>query len=135
MALLFGSEKRGLSNRDLSHCHWLLRLPTREEHPSMNLGQAVAVALYEVARDPDAFLSQPAQARRAPKKLAAAGELERLTSALLEAMRASGYASSQTAATREKVRRLIRRLELDATDAETLLGMLRQILWKVRAGE
>jgi tRNA/rRNA methyltransferase len=32
VALLFGSEKRGLSNQDLSHCHWLLRIPTREEH-------------------------------------------------------------------------------------------------------
>src|SRR2546430_15232756 len=47
VALLFGSEKRGLSNEDLSHCHWLLRIPTREEHRSMNLGQAVAVCLYE----------------------------------------------------------------------------------------
>src|SRR5207244_7171980 len=52
VALLFGSEKRGLSNEDLSHCHWLLRIPTREEHRSMNLGQAVAVCLYELARDP-----------------------------------------------------------------------------------
>src|SRR5256886_6700041 len=49
VALLFGSEKRGLSNEDLSHCHWLLRIPTREEHRSMNLGQAVAVCLYELA--------------------------------------------------------------------------------------
>src|SRR6266704_4860337 len=46
VALLFGSEKRGLSNEDLSHCHWLIRIPTREEHRSMNLGQAVAVCLY-----------------------------------------------------------------------------------------
>src|SRR5260370_35592505 len=52
VALLFGSEKRGLSNEHLSHCHWLLRIPTREEHCSMNLGQAVAVCLYELARDP-----------------------------------------------------------------------------------
>jgi TrmH family RNA methyltransferase len=51
VALLFGSEKRGLSNEDLSHCHWLLRIPTREEHRSMNLGQAVAVCLYELARN------------------------------------------------------------------------------------
>jgi TrmH family RNA methyltransferase len=50
VALLFGSEKRGLSNEDLSYCHWLLRIPTREEHRSMNLGQAVAVCLYEVRR-------------------------------------------------------------------------------------
>src|SRR5689334_661687 len=30
VALLFGSEKYGLSNEDLSHCHWLLRIPARE---------------------------------------------------------------------------------------------------------
>ena len=50
VALLFGSEKFGLSNEDLSHCHWLMRVPTRDEHVSMNLGQAVAVCLYELAR-------------------------------------------------------------------------------------
>src|SRR6266851_4822871 len=54
VALLFGSEKRGLSNEDLSHCHWLLRISAREEHRSMNLGQAVAVCLYELSRDPQA---------------------------------------------------------------------------------
>jgi len=37
-ALLFGSEKFGLSNQDMSHCHWLMHIPTREEHFSMNLG-------------------------------------------------------------------------------------------------
>ena len=51
VALLFGSEKRGLANEDLSHCYWLIHIPTREEHVSMNLGQAVAVCLYELARD------------------------------------------------------------------------------------
>ena len=50
VALLFGSEKRGLSNEDISYCHWLLQIPTREEHRSMNLGQAAAVCLYELAR-------------------------------------------------------------------------------------
>ena len=50
VALLFGSEKRGLANQDLSHCHWLLHIPTDERHASMNLGQAVAVCLYELAR-------------------------------------------------------------------------------------
>jgi len=43
VALLFGSEKFGLSNEDMSYCHWLMRIPAREEHGSMNLGQAVAV--------------------------------------------------------------------------------------------
>ena len=88
VALLFGSEKRGLSNEDLSHCHWLLRIPTGEEHRSMNLGQAVAVCLYELARDP--------QAASKPEKHipATAADLERLTTLLLDALRSSGYLKS-----------------------------------------
>src|ERR1035437_10000143 len=34
VALLFGTEKFGLATKDLSHCHWLMRIPTREEHIS-----------------------------------------------------------------------------------------------------
>ena len=54
VGLLFGSEKFGLSNDDLSHCHWLMRIPTVDADLSMNLGQAVALCLYELARDPKA---------------------------------------------------------------------------------
>lgn len=136
VALLFGSEKRGLSNEDLSHCHWLLRIPTREVHRSMNLGQAVAVCLYELARD---WKSAPQ-----PEKYlhASAADLERLTSLMLDALRASGYlktppsagAKVQSAAPPdEKIRRLVRRLNLSAKDAELFLGILRQILWKLRS--
>lgn len=134
VALLFGSEKRGLSNEDLSYCHWLLRIPTREEHRSMNLGQAVAVCLYELARDP----------RAVPKPdkhtVATAADLERITSVLLDALRSSGYLKASLSAsqkrrsaapTDEKIRRLVRRLQLSATDAELTLGILRQIFWKL----
>src|SRR6478609_7829313 len=71
VALLFGSEKRGLSNDDLSHCHWLMHIPTRKEHVSMNLGQAVAVCLYELARAAGASRShgpEKATARRGRDK-------------------------------------------------------------------
>ena len=135
VALLFGSEKRGLSNEDLSHCHWLLRIPTREEHRSMNLGQAVAVCLYELARDP--------QAAPKPERLSAASsaDLERLTTLLLDGLRSSGYLESNpsglhkrrsAAPTDEKIRRLVHRLHLSASDAELTLGILRQILWKAQ---
>jgi len=130
VAILFGSEKVGLSNLDLSHCHWLLRIPTRAEHISMNLGQAVAVCLYELVRDPGV-------ARRSTKpELATSGEVERITGVLLESLRASGYLKPRSAAATEaKVRRLVRRLALEADDAEVWLGMLRQMLWKIRQGE
>ena len=130
MAILFGSEKVGLSNLDLSHCHWLMRIPTRAEHISMNLGQAVAVCLYELVRDPSA-------ARRSTKPdLATAGEVERITGVLLEALRASGYLKPRsTAATEAKVRRLLRRFELEADDAEVLARHAATDLWKIRSGE
>jgi TrmH family RNA methyltransferase len=128
VALLFGSEKVGLSNEDLSHCHWLMRIPTREEHTSMNLGQAVAVCLYELSRGRTARL----KAERV--KLAAAGDLERITSEMLEALNLSGYIKPGADTSREeKIRRLIRRLSVDVNDAELLLGMLHKILWKLRS--
>lgn len=130
VALLFGSEKVGLSNDDLSHCHALLRIPTRPEHGSMNLGQAVAICLYELARD--VWPVQPA----IPNEAAAGAELELLTALLIETLQISEYVNLRPATLmEEKVRRLIRRLNLTASDAETWMGMLRQILWKLKAGD
>jgi TrmH family RNA methyltransferase len=128
-ALLFGSEKFGLSNDDMSHCHWLMRIPTRSEHGSMNLGQAVAICLYELRRDPDAAI-KPESPSAVP---AAAENLERLTNVFLELLNESGYTKERTSESAElKLRRLILRLRLPEHDAEILLGMLRQVLWKVR---
>ncbi len=127
VALLFGSEKFGLSNEDMSHCHWLMRIPAREEHGSMNLGQAVAVCLYEIIRS-------PAAAKTAPdaKRLAAGVHVERLTELLETILDRSGYVHARVeGSTRMKIRRLVRRLQLNAHDAEVWLGMLRQILWKL----
>jgi len=39
VACCSAARKYGLANDDLSHCHWLVRIPTRVEHGSMNLGQ------------------------------------------------------------------------------------------------
>jgi TrmH family RNA methyltransferase len=122
VALLFGSEKRGLSNDDLSYCHWLMRIPTRDAHDSMNLGQAVAVCLYELVRSESASVPQE------QKKHASSEALERMTKALLETLRESGYTKPGTeAATEEKSRRLIRRMNLSEEDAELWTGMLAKI--------
>jgi len=131
VALLFGSEKRGLSNADLSHCHWLLHIPTRAEHISMNLGQAVAVCLYELARE-QRTPGRKSRPKREASEAANAGDLERITSMLLEALHASGYFGGRPgAAQEEKLRRMVRRLGLSPADAELWLGMLRQVLWKL----
>jgi tRNA/rRNA methyltransferase len=134
VALLFGSEKIGLTNRDFSHCHWLLNIPTSQQNISMNLGQAVAVCLYELARAKlDSTPLQPTAEDFTP---ATAGALERITEGLLVALRMSGYVKPGTEAMFEKkARRLILRFRLEAYDAKLLLGMVRQIVWKLRLGD
>ena len=128
VALLFGSEKYGLSNEDMSHCHWLMRIPAREEHGSMNLGQAVAVCLYELVRDSTAAKTKPEAQRPAD-----AADLERMTERLEEVLTQSGYVHKTTEGSTElKLRRLVRRMRLSAHDAQVWLGMIRQILWKLK---
>ena len=119
VALLFGSEKFGLSNDDLSYCHWLLRIGTED---SMNLGQAVAVCLYELTRRAKTATPEPRQS-------ASSEDMDRLTQLVAEALERSGYVHSSS--TEAKIRRLIRRLNLPAHDAEVWQGMFRQILWKL----
>ena len=121
VALLFGSEKFGLSNDDISYCQWLMRIGTEG---SMNLGQSVAVCLYELVRYP----VPPTPDKR---KSASAEDLDRLTIRLSEILEKSGYVHSD--GTDAKIRRLVRRMELAGHDAEIWLGMLRQIDWKLKS--
>lgn len=127
VALLFGSEKFGLSNDDLSHCDWLLRIPAREEHGSMNLGQAVAVCLYEIMRRPEAAKAVPE-----PKQAARTGDVERIYAMLAEILEQAGYIHDPTSQEMHlKLRRLIHRMHLNSQDANLWLGMLRKIKWKL----
>jgi tRNA/rRNA methyltransferase len=142
VALLFGSEKFGLTNEDLSHCNWLLHVPTSTQNISMNLGQAVAVCLYELIRGSrNASAKKPQFAAKfAPRfekasekpQPATAGELERFTAVLTEALSASGFLDLRKVADAdERIRRLVRRLNLPSRDADMWTGIMRQIAWKL----
>jgi TrmH family RNA methyltransferase len=134
VALLFGSERYGLSNEELSHCHWVMRIPTREQHRSMNLGQAAAICLYELVRGRKTKLPKAATPAK-EQTTAKSREVERLTQLLLGVLRDCGYVKPQAVAAEEKLRRLVRRLKLNPDDAAVLLGMLRQVAWKISASE
>jgi TrmH family RNA methyltransferase len=124
-AILFGSEKFGLSNDDMSYCHTLVRIPTAPRTPSMNLGQAVAVCLYELNR------GDGPTPRRQRTDLVEGADAEQLTKMLLEVLEKSGYTNRITAvSTERKIRRWVRRMRLTRRDAPLLLGILRQVLWK-----
>jgi tRNA/rRNA methyltransferase len=106
-----------------------MRIPTCDANISMNLGQAVAVCLYELIRD-----AKIARGSRATEKIELAGaeDLERITLVLMETLRASGYLERRVISdVEERMRRMVRRMNLPARDAEVWLGLLRQIVWKL----
>ncbi len=130
VALLFGSERYGLSKQDLSYCHWLLRIPTSEQNISMNLGQAVAICLYEMIRD------GRAAGRSEKQVLASAGDIERIAALLADVLSTSSYMLPQrTAETEQRIRRMVFRLKLSAQDVEAWLGILRHVQWQLRHGK
>ena len=147
VALLFGSEKTGLSNEELSHCNFLLTIPMQQvagaRHLSLNLGQAVAVCLYELVRGPAAVPpseSNPAAEAHAvapdspvAAEPTSAADLERLTALLAETLERSGYQRRHPAnSDPAQLRRLLHRMSLDASAAAVWMGVFRQLLFKLR---
>lgn len=134
VALVFGSEKHGLTREDLSYCHLLVEIPTDPRQPSMNLGQAVAVCLYELASR--AFRSEaspPGAGSDACNPSAPSGRLDLLAGVVEETMTAAGYSPSlMQAANRHDLRLLLRRLALTERDSRRILGLFRRILWRLK---
>ncbi len=129
VALLFGSEKTGLTNQQLSHCSLLLTIPLfspEGRHLSMNLGQSVAVCLYELSREGfEGERALPVTQQTA----ATAADRERLTQLLLDLMQGSGYARRFPANARlEVVRQLIGSLGQSRAEAVTWMGFLKHLV-------
>jgi tRNA/rRNA methyltransferase len=132
-ALLFGSEKTGLSNEHLSYCHLLVRIPTTANCPSMNLGQAVAVCCYELARAagfPKAKPPVPAHASPA----ASVQSLEHVLDRAARLLDRAGYFTPKGRGARMiKLRGLLLGLGLSNYEVRVLGGVLAQLEWKIDA--
>lgn len=140
VGLVLGPEKHGLTREDLSYCHVLVEIPTDPRQPSMNLGQAAAVCLYELSRCADStgdgsanFLggnvggSVPRDRKEEPRSSSAL--LDRLGELIEETMVAAHYSpESLQGANRHDLRVLLRRLCLSPLDTRRMLGLFRRIL-------
>lgn len=154
VALVFGSEKHGLTREDLSLCHILVEIPTDSRQPSMNLGQAVAVCLYELTRrgpaceapPPGVTIAPPdAGPQRKPDPASPRSKigrpvapvsalLDRLADLIEQSMTAASYSPrSMQAANRHDLRLLLRRVNLSALDTRRILGLFRRILWRLKS--
>jgi len=140
VALVFGPEKHGLTREDLSYCQMLVEIPTDARQPSMNLGQAVAVCLYELAVGEGRGIGQRPTPEAAPlpyteigAAAAPSGRLELVAGVIEETMRAAGYSpKTMQAANRHDLRLTLRRLSLCEQDTRRILGLFRRILWRLK---
>ena len=145
IALVFGPEKHGLTREDLSWCHLLVEIPTDPRQPSMNLGQAVAVCLYELSSrafaHPSAeagtqsspvvpiLVTPPARETPAPRS----ANLDLLAGVIEETMQAAGYSPTlMQSANRHDLRLLLRRLAASERDTRRMLGLFRRILFRLK---
>lgn len=135
VALLFGSEKHGLTTEELSWCHALIVIETCDAQPSMNLGQAVAVCLYEISRtSPENSSSANTLLQKITgSENPSSEQLDRLAGLIEETMDAVNYTTRGiSAANGEALRVLLRRLMPNEADLRRMMGLFRRMLWQLR---
>ena len=128
IALVFGAEKHGLTRDDLAYCQTLVEIPTDPQQPSMNLGQAVAVCLYELTRS----AASPDHPKPASPPAVSSAQLDRLADLVEQTMIAARYSpAAMQPANRHDLLLLLRRLALSPGDLRRVLGIFRRILWRL----
>ncbi|MGH8234780.1 MAG: RNA methyltransferase [Rhodanobacteraceae bacterium] len=122
VALLFGNERSGLDNEELSICHAMVRIPSVEEFSSLNLAQAVQVMAWELRVALLGKVPVPAVAQDTP---AAADQMERFFEHLFATLDAIDFHKGRSATTIEqRLRRLFHRALPDARELRILHGVL-----------
>jgi tRNA/rRNA methyltransferase len=128
VALIFGPEDHGLSNKDLEHCQMLLTIPTGPVYRSLNVAQAVVICLYEIfiaAAD-----AQPCSTERAD-----AESIERLFDLMKIMLLRIGFLDEENPEHMLLAfRRILGRAALQPADVRILTGMFRQMEWFANGG-
>ena len=129
VAILFGPEDHGLSNKDLEHCQLLVTIPTHPEYQSLNVAQAAVICLYEV------YVASLVSAGESSINRAEAEHIERLFDIMRNALLKIGFLDSENPEHMLlALRRIFGRAGLEDKDVRILTGMFRQIEWYADRG-
>jgi tRNA/rRNA methyltransferase len=124
IALVFGREGNGLTDKEVMRCHFLIHIPAAPEYPALNLAQAVAICLYELHRVAGHGVSQKTDA---PADFAAQEEMFRHVRTALEEIHFLYGAKADSLM--HALRHLLGRARLTTMEVDLLHGLARQILW------
>jgi tRNA/rRNA methyltransferase len=125
-ALVFGPEPSGLTDREVTRCHHLVHIPAEASYLALNLGQAVAICLYELRL---AWLERSGAAPAAPPPAPFADQ-ERMFDSLQSALEAIHFLYEPGGeALMHALRHLIGRAGPTAVEVDILFGLARQLRW------
>lgn len=129
VALIFGPEDHGLSNKDLEHCQLLITIPTHPDYQSLNVAQAAVICLYEL------YVAALAPVENRGIERARAENFERLFDIMRHSLLKIGFLDSENPEHMLLAfRRIFGRAGLEDKDVRILTGMFRQIEWYVNQG-
>ena len=127
LALVFGREDKGLTHQEVMQCSHAASIPTDPGYPTMNLAQSVGVFCYE--------LSTSRRSAAATRELAAAASVERLHDRAQALLAEVGFLHGNNPdRIYDDLRAIAGRADLDEREVKILLGMLRQIEWRLGRG-
>jgi tRNA/rRNA methyltransferase len=130
-ALVFGPEDRGLTNEEVTRCHYLVHIPTDPAYPALNLAQAVGICLYELRAQ---LMMEPGQAE-SPEAPASFAAQELMFTQLREALEEIHFLyGSKADSLMHALRHLLGRAQPTEMEVKVLLGLARQIRWYVKHG-
>lgn len=125
VALVFGPEDHGLSNDDVALCTHLIRIPSSDAYPSLNLSHAVMVCAYELFLASGTYSAEGEGVPEAPSDLR-----ERMFALWRESLLAIGFMEEEKADHMMMgLRRILSRGKLTEIDVKILMGIARQTLW------
>jgi len=126
IGLVFGSEKEGLTNEELSLCHLYIRIPSSDSFPSLNLAQAVMVLCYELFES--SMTIQENSVSLAPTE-----HLERMFGHMEKTLVDIGFLDAHHS---KRVMRVLRRLfgrsQMEEREVQILQGIWTKMDWHLK---
>lgn len=132
VALVFGSERVGLTNAQLSQCQFLVSIPTAADFGSLNLASAVQLLSYECrmaalqqGQIADTPRSNQMPSRHAPEAAATLDQLEGYFGHLERTLEVIDFFGDRSRPKlMQRMRRLFQRAELSEREIQILRGIL-----------
>lgn len=133
VAVLFGSEKYGLSAKETEKANGVISLPVDARFPSVNLAQAVAMVLTQVRLSAGGFgEAAGSDIQNGGETRLMKGETERFVSEFTSVAERVGF---RMPSIELKIRSVFERAEMDRSEYNLLFGLLRILKRRIFGGE